>query len=85
MNNVALSNWMAQHARASPLLAGNEVCVIPNGIDVQRFAPGAAAGLRYDDPALAIPWPLRVTHIADQDRNWPLLAPHAEAQPAALP
>jgi dTDP-4-dehydrorhamnose 3,5-epimerase len=32
--------------------------------------PGAAAGLRYDDPALAIPWPIHPTAIADKDRAW---------------
>lgn len=38
------------------------------------FAPGAGAGLRWDDPALGIGWPLPVTVIADKDRTWPLLA-----------
>lgn len=36
---VALSNWMAEMVRRSPLTAGNDVTVIPNGIDVDRFAP----------------------------------------------
>ncbi|MGH8283927.1 MAG: dTDP-4-dehydrorhamnose 3,5-epimerase family protein [Gammaproteobacteria bacterium] len=29
--------------------------------------------VRYDDPALAIAWPLPVTQISDKDRNLPLL------------
>ena len=37
------------------------------------YAPKAGRGVRYDDPALAIPWPLPVTRISDQDRSWPLL------------
>jgi dTDP-4-dehydrorhamnose 3,5-epimerase len=37
------------------------------------FAPGAAAGLRYDDPGLAIDWPLTVTRISDKDLSWPRL------------
>jgi dTDP-4-dehydrorhamnose 3,5-epimerase len=37
-------------------------------------APEAAAGLRYDDPALAIRWPLPVSVIAEKDRTWPELA-----------
>ena len=30
-------------------------------------------GLRYDDPALAIPWPETVTVVSEKDRSWPLL------------
>lgn len=37
------------------------------------YAPEAGAGLRYDDPALAVDWPRPVTRISDQDRSWPLL------------
>jgi dTDP-4-dehydrorhamnose 3,5-epimerase len=37
------------------------------------YAPKAGRGLRYDDPALAIEWPLPVTLISDQDKSWPLL------------
>lgn len=34
-------------------------------------APEAAAGLRYDDPAFGIPWPLPVTSISPRDAAWP--------------
>jgi len=37
------------------------------------YAPKAARGLRYDDPALAIDWPLPVTLISGQDKSWPLV------------
>lgn len=30
-------------------------------------------GLRYDDPALGITWPLPVSSISDKDRSWPLI------------
>lgn len=33
----------------------------------------AEGGLRHDDPALAIRWPLPVTDISDRDRSHPLL------------
>jgi glycosyltransferase involved in cell wall biosynthesis len=36
---VALSNWMAKCAHDSPLTFGNEIAVIPNGIDVERYRP----------------------------------------------
>lgn len=35
------------------------------------YVPGAARGLRWDDPALAIPWPLPVSRISEADRRWP--------------
>jgi dTDP-4-dehydrorhamnose 3,5-epimerase len=34
-------------------------------------APEAAAGLRYDDPAFAIAWPLPVAVISPRDASWP--------------
>lgn len=35
------------------------------------YAPHAAKGVRYDDPAFGIVWPIAVTVISAQDRNWP--------------
>jgi dTDP-4-dehydrorhamnose 3,5-epimerase len=37
------------------------------------YAPGHAAGVRYDDPALAIDWPLAVAEISQRDLNLPCL------------
>lgn len=37
------------------------------------YAPQAEGGLRYDDPALNIRWPLPVSVISDKDRNWPMI------------
>jgi dTDP-4-dehydrorhamnose 3,5-epimerase len=36
------------------------------------YAPGAAFGVRYDDPAFGIRLPLAPTNVSAQDRNWPL-------------
>lgn len=47
------------------------------------YAPAAAAGLRYDDPYLAIDWPLTVTRISDKDLDWPLLEAEAGGHAAA--
>ncbi len=38
-------------------------------------APESASGVRHDDPALGVIWPLAVTDLSDKDRNWPLLGP----------
>lgn len=37
------------------------------------YAPGSEGGLRYDDPQLAITWPMKVTNVSDKDAKWPLL------------
>jgi len=38
------------------------------------YHPGSQGGLRHDDPALALSWPLPVTLVSERDRAWPLLA-----------
>jgi dTDP-4-dehydrorhamnose 3,5-epimerase len=38
------------------------------------YTPGTDRGVRFDDPALGIAWPLPVTDISDRDRAWPLLS-----------
>lgn len=38
------------------------------------YAPASAHGVRFDDPALAIQWPVAVRVVSEQDRNWPVLA-----------
>lgn len=44
----------------------------------EDYRPEAARGLRWDDPELAIPWPLEVTMISDRDRKLPLFKELAE-------
>lgn len=36
------------------------------------YTPGYERGLRYDDPAFGISWPLSVTVISEKDASWPL-------------
>lgn len=40
----------------------------------QYFAPDLARGVRFNDPAFGIQWPLVPTAISEQDRNWPLVS-----------
>jgi dTDP-4-dehydrorhamnose 3,5-epimerase len=35
------------------------------------YAPAAAAGIRHDDPAFGISWPLLVADMSARDRGWP--------------
>lgn len=39
----------------------------------QYFVPGLDRGVRYDDPVLAIRWPLPAREVNQRDREWPLL------------
>jgi dTDP-4-dehydrorhamnose 3,5-epimerase len=38
------------------------------------YAPGTERGLRHDDPALGLAWPVPVTVISEKDRSWDDLA-----------
>ena len=38
------------------------------------YHAGAATGVRFDDPAFAVEWPIPATVISDQDRSWPVVA-----------
>lgn len=37
------------------------------------YTPGCERGVRYDDPAVGIQWPLPITVISQKDASWPLL------------
>lgn len=37
------------------------------------WTPAAEAGLRYDDPRLAIAWPAPISRVSERDRDFPLL------------
>jgi dTDP-4-dehydrorhamnose 3,5-epimerase len=37
------------------------------------YSPQAVRGVRFDDPSIAIDWPLPPTDVSQQDRSWPLL------------
>jgi dTDP-4-dehydrorhamnose 3,5-epimerase len=37
------------------------------------YAPEAEQGVRHDDPALGIDWPLEPTVVSEKDRSWPVL------------
>lgn len=37
------------------------------------YSPTSERGLRHDDPALGIHWPLPTTRISEKDRSWVLL------------
>lgn len=46
-----------------------------------RYIPAASTGIRFDDPALGIEWPMVPAVISDADRQWPDIDLH---HPGAL-
>ncbi len=80
----AFRRWHAVELSA----AGRAMLYVPEGVahgfqalqdDVEVFyqmsqfhAPESARGVRFDDPAFGIVWPLPVAAIAPRDRAWPL-------------
>ncbi|HWS64846.1 MAG TPA: dTDP-4-dehydrorhamnose 3,5-epimerase [Steroidobacteraceae bacterium] len=50
-----------------------------------QYAPGHAAGLRWNDPALGISWPLTPTVVSARDAEYPLLeSPSLRNPPSAV-
>jgi dTDP-4-dehydrorhamnose 3,5-epimerase len=45
----------------------SEICYLTS----KPYAPDAARGVRHDDPAFGVLWPLPVTSISQADRSWP--------------
>lgn len=48
-----------------------------------RYIPEACGGIRWNDPDLNIPWPLKLYEVAEvivtnKDRNWPTLAEYLD-------
>jgi dTDP-4-dehydrorhamnose 3,5-epimerase len=40
----------------------------------EEYAPELEYGVRWDDPSLGIPWPVKTPRLSDRDRGWPTLA-----------
>ena len=35
------------------------------------YAPESVRGIRFDDPAIGIGWPIEITEVSPQDKKWP--------------
>jgi dTDP-4-dehydrorhamnose 3,5-epimerase len=51
------------------LQSGSELLYLHSG----SWVPDAEIGVRWDDPQLAIAWPLQLADLSDRDRNLPFL------------
>jgi dTDP-4-dehydrorhamnose 3,5-epimerase len=54
-------------------------CVLSDAAEViykttEEYAPEHEHGIRWDDPALGIAWPIASPTLSERDRRWPLLA-----------
>lgn len=69
----------AECATAYQALAdGAEVHYLVGG----RYTPECERGIRYDDPAIGIEWPLPPVRLTPKDTAWPLLEDFPGRQPA---
>ncbi len=48
------------------------------------YHPGRERGVRWDDPAIGIEWPLEVTAISAKDRGWEALGRGPAPEPSGL-
>lgn len=44
----------------------------------QYYHAQAEAGVRYDDPAIGIEWPIQIRQVSAKDRSWPDYVPATE-------
>jgi dTDP-4-dehydrorhamnose 3,5-epimerase len=65
-------------------------CVLSDVADVEYkctdvYEPGAEIGIAWNDPSLAIPWPVEQPLLSDRDRGHPPLAAQTERLPIYAP
>lgn len=46
----------------------------------QFYTPSAVRGIRFDDPAFGICWPMAATVVSQQDRGWPLFESYSRSR-----
>jgi dTDP-4-dehydrorhamnose 3,5-epimerase len=60
---------------------GSELLYLHSG----TWVPQAETGVRWDDPQLALPWPLPPTELSERDRSLPLLSDSRSIPDAPCP
>ena len=51
----------------------------------EEYAPALEWGVRWDDPVLAIPWPVTAPRLSERDKRWPPLMEVAYSQSEPIP
>ena len=77
---------MNRHALYVPPMFAHGFQALESGSEVfyqisEFYAPESSDGLRFDDPALAISWPLAVSTVSARDRDWPLVTERGRSKP----
>jgi dTDP-4-dehydrorhamnose 3,5-epimerase len=67
-----------------PALCATAYQALTDGAEVhylvgRRYTPECERGIRYDDPALGVEWPLPPVRLTEKDTSWPLLEGFPEA------
>ena len=70
---VAVSNWLADKCRESSLLAGKDICVIPNTIAVDNFSHHRKPNSDYNIPACRKVLAMGAARLDDDVKGFPLL------------
>lgn len=65
-------------------------CVVSETAEVvykttAEYSPQLESGVMWNDPALAIPWPIDTPVLSERDRKWPTVADVAAMSSSALP
>jgi dTDP-4-dehydrorhamnose 3,5-epimerase len=67
-----------------PALCATAYQALTDGAEVHYlvggpYTPECERGIRYDDPAIGVDWPLPPVRLTEKDISWPLLQAFAEA------
>jgi dTDP-4-dehydrorhamnose 3,5-epimerase len=58
---------------------GSEPALVTYKVDQHRSAAGER-GIIWNDPTLAIPWPIETPHLSDRDQALPTLAEYLSTE-----
>jgi len=73
------SLWVPAGFAHGFVVLGSEPALVTYKVDQHR-SPTGERGIIWNDPTLAIPWPIEIPHLSDRDQALPTLADHLSAE-----
>lgn len=73
------SLWVPAGFAHGFVVLGSEPALVTYKVDQHR-SPTGERGIIWNDPTLAIPWPIEIPHLSDRDQALPTLANHLSAE-----
>ena len=85
-DSPTFGKWVAVRISAAnrrlvyvPPWCAHGFCVVTSEAEVlyqttEEYAPDCEDGVRWDDPGIAIQWPVSTPFLSERDRRWPTLA-----------